>query len=103
MARPVQTCPGSETTIFAVLPCVPFHAVMFPVIEAKMKFAGPAGEGGVGITKSEVELLTVPVGSAPGMVMVCGLALSTTGAPPTSPFINCVVLTPLLAFQKGLE
>ena len=96
-----------ETTFFAVLPCALFHAVMLPVIEAKMNAAGAGAGVGVGvagalITKSDVELLTTPVGRPPGMFMVCGFPLSTTGAPPTSPRMSCVVLVALLATQKGL-
>src|ERR1044071_4551095 len=34
--------------------------------------------------------------------MVCGLALRTTGAPPTSPLTNWVVLVPLFTIQNGL-
>src|SRR6185369_17997765 len=78
--------------------------VMLPVIEAKRKFA-PHGAlaHAPGRTNSVATgLATVPVGSPPGIVIVCGLALRTTGEPPTSPRISCVVLVPLLATQKGL-
>src|SRR2546423_7537930 len=82
---------------------------MFPVIEAKRKFALHGGETaahGSGRAKSiaGAGFATVPVGSPglPGMVMVCGAALRTTGAPPTSPRMSCDVLVPLLATQKGL-
>src|SRR5256885_11225284 len=51
--------------------------------------------------RSEVELPTAPVGRPPGMVIVCGFGLSTTGAPLTSPRTSCVVLVPLLTIQKG--
>src|SRR5687768_11200016 len=79
--------------------------VMLPVMEAKRKLAphGAAAHG-PGRTNSVATLLaTVPVGSPPGMVTVCGFGLRTTGAPPTSPRMSCVVLVPLLATQKGLE
>ncbi len=79
--------------------------VMLPVMEAKRKFAphGAAAHA-PGRTKSVATgLATVPVGKPPGMVTVCGFALSTTGAPPTSPRMSCVVLVPLLATQKGLS
>src|SRR5437764_11429022 len=81
--------------------------VMLPVIEAKRKFALHGGETaahGPGRAKSVVGagLLTVPVGRPPGMVIVCGAALRTTGAPPTSPRMSCDVLVPLLATQNGL-
>jgi hypothetical protein len=107
MASPVQAWPVIETWVCAVAPLAPFHAVMLPVIDAKMNWAGVGagvgvGEGGGVITKSDVPFLTTPVGRPPGMVIVCGLVFSTTGAPPTSPFINCVVLVPALETQKGL-
>src|SRR5437588_3616053 len=89
--------------ICAVVPLAPFHATMVPVIESKMKREAPSTPPpGGGIWKSLVELPTAPVGRPPGMLIVCGLALRTTGAPPTSPFTSCVVLVPLLAIQKGL-
>src|SRR5882672_4193793 len=88
--------------ICAVFPSIGIQAVMLPVSEAKMKFAladAPTG----GVTKKSVNgLETVPVGSPLGIVIVCGLALSTTGAPATSPRTSCVVLVPLLAIQNGL-
>src|SRR3954471_10914256 len=78
--------------------------VMLPVMEAKRKFAphGALAQAPGRTNSVETGLETVPVGSPPGMVTVCGLALSTTGAPPTSPRMSCVVLVPLLATQKGL-
>src|SRR5438067_9201595 len=81
-----------------------FQPVMLPVIEAKRKRAEQGAEAQApGSTKSVVEgLATVPVGSPPGMVMVCGLGFRTTGAPPTSPRTSCEVLVPLFATQKGL-
>src|SRR3954469_8083067 len=81
-----------------------FQPVMLPVIEAKRKRAEQGAEAHApGSTKSVVEgLETVPVGKPPGIVTVCGLALRTTGAPPTSPRMSCVVLVALLATQKGL-
>jgi hypothetical protein len=63
---------------------------MLPVIEEKRKFA-PQGAlaQAPGSTNSVATLLaTVPVGNPPGIVMVCGFAFSTTGAPLTSPFIS---------------
>src|ERR1041384_1288068 len=79
---------------------------MLPVIEAKRKFAphGALAHAPGRMKSVATGLATVPVGrpGLPGIVTVCGLALSTTGAPPTSPFINCVVLVPLLATQNGL-
>src|SRR5258708_35355017 len=78
---------------------------MFPVIEANRKFA-PHGAlaHAPGRTNSvAVGLAIVPVGNPPGIVIVCGLALRTTGEPPTSPRISWVVLVPLLAIQKGLD
>src|SRR3989440_4652652 len=78
---------------------------MFPVSEAKRKFAPHGALAQVpGRTNSvETGLATVPVGNPPGIVTVCGLALRTTGAPPTSPRISWVVLVPLFATQNGLE
>src|SRR4051795_13459913 len=77
---------------------------MLPVIEANRKFAphGTLAQAPGRTNSVETGLETVPVGSPPGIVTVCGLALSTTGAPPTSPRMSCVVLVPLLATQKGL-
>src|SRR5215216_6761361 len=78
--------------------------VMLPVIEAKRKFA-PTGAlaHAPGRTNSVATgLATVPVGNPPGMVTVGMPGLRTTGAPPTSPRMSCVVLVPLLATQKGL-
>src|SRR5688572_11932918 len=78
--------------------------VMFPVIEAKRKFA-PQGAAAhaPGRTNSEATgFTTVPVGSPPGMVTVDMPGFSTTGAPPTSPRMSWVVLVPLFATQKGL-
>ena len=64
---------------------------MFPVIEAKRKFA-PLGAlaHAPGRTNSVATgLAIVPVGKPPGIVTVCGLALSTTGEPDgTSPRIS---------------
>src|SRR5688572_21638321 len=81
------------------------HPVMFPVIEAKRKFAphGAAAHAPGRINSVATGFATVPVGRPPGMVMVCGLGLRTTGAPLTSPRINWVVLVPLFATQNGLE
>src|SRR5438477_10825412 len=78
--------------------------VRFPVLDTKRNNALQGGEAHApGNTKSVGEILaTVPVGRPPGIKTVCGLALSTTGAPPTSPRMSCVVLVPLLATQKGL-
>src|SRR5215210_4735242 len=79
--------------------------VILPVIEANRKFAPHGAEAHApGSTNSVATgLATVPVGRPPGMVIVCGFGLSTTGAPDgTSPRISCVVLVPLLATQKGL-
>src|SRR5207248_10022044 len=79
------------------------HAVMLPVSESKIKTAEPAlPPGGVKL-KSLVELNTVPVGKPPGIVIVCGLELSTTGLPATSPRKSCTVLVPLFAIQNGLD
>src|SRR5205085_12398289 len=79
--------------------------VMLPVIEAKRKFAphGALAQAPGRTNSVETGLATVPVGSPPGMLIVCGFALRTTGAPPTSPRMSCVVLVPLLATQKGLD
>src|SRR6185369_9240755 len=78
---------------------------MLPVIEAKRKFA-PHGAlaHAPGRTNSvDTGLATVPVGSPPGIVTVCGLVLSVKGAPDgTSPRMSCVVLVPLLATHNGL-
>src|SRR2546423_15215520 len=81
------------------------HPVMFPVSEAKRKFA-PHGAlaHAPGRTNSvETGLATVPVGNPPGIVTVCGLAFRTTGAPPTSPRMSWVVLVPLFAAPNGLQ
>src|SRR4051812_8342479 len=78
---------------------------MFPVIDAKRKFA-PHGAlaHAPGKTNSVATgFATVPVGSPPGIVTVGMLGFSTTGAPPTSPRISWVVLVPLFATQNGLE
>jgi hypothetical protein len=77
---------------------------MLPVIEAKRKFAphGAAAHAPGRIKSVAVGLATVPVGCCPGIVIVCGLGLSVTGAPPTSPWMSCDVLVPLLATQNGL-
>src|SRR3954447_26742450 len=78
---------------------------MFPVIDAKMKFA-PHGAlaHAPGRTNSVATgFATVPVGSPPGIVTVWGFALRTTGDPPTSPRISWAVLVPLFAAQNGLE
>src|SRR5215213_7004234 len=97
VARPVQTCPGMLTTFCAVVPLDPFHAVMLPVIEEKMKLAGPGvgvgvGPAGAEMTKSVVEFPTAPVGSPPGMVTGCGFGLRTTGPAPFGSRMSCVVL-----------
>src|ERR687884_232094 len=96
-----------KTMSCAEAPLAPFQAVMWPVIEAKMKLAGAGvgvgvGVAGGGVTKSVVVLPTAPVGRAPGMLMVCGFALSTTGPAPFGSRTSCVVLDLLLATQKGL-
>src|ERR1043166_7713387 len=79
---------------------------MFPVIEAKRKFA-PHGAlaHAPGRTNSVATgFETVPVGNPPGMVTVCGLGLRTRGAPDgTSPRMSWVVLVPLLETQNGLD
>src|SRR6185295_19844388 len=79
--------------------------VMLPVMDENRKFA-PHGAlaQAPGRTKSvAVGFATVPVGSPPGIVTVCGLVFSTTGVPAGwSPRISCVVLVPLLEIQKGL-
>src|SRR5690242_20650277 len=91
------------TAFCAVAPLEPFQATMLPVIESKMNAAaaGVPPPGGV-IWKSVVELPTAPVGRPPGILIVCGLGLRVTGAPPTSPRTSCAVLVPLLATQNGL-
>jgi hypothetical protein len=79
---------------------------MFPVIDANRKTALQGAEAHApGRTKSVAEgLLTVPVGKPPGIVTVCGLALSTNGLPDTSPRKSWVVLVPpLFATQNGLD
>src|SRR6185436_1843544 len=79
--------------------------MMLPVIEAKRKLAphGALAQAPGRTNSVATGLETVPVGRVPGMVTVCGLALSTTGAPDgTSPRMSWVVLVPLLATQKGL-
>src|SRR5215212_6677257 len=78
---------------------------MFPVIEAKRKFAphGAAAHAPGRTNSAATGFATVPVGSPPGIVTVCGFGFKTTGAPPTSPRISCVVLVPLFATQNGLE
>src|SRR5256714_5736861 len=78
---------------------------MFPVSEAKRKFAphGALAQAPGRMNSVATGLATVPVGNPPGIVTVCGLALSTTGEPDgTSPRMSCVVLVPLLETQKGL-
>src|SRR6185369_8217775 len=78
---------------------------MLPVMDAKRKFApqGALAQAPGRTNSVATGLETVPVGKPPGMVTVCGLALSTTGEPDgTSPRISWVVLVPLLATQKGL-
>src|SRR5688572_14718540 len=81
------------------------HPVIFPVIDAKRKFAphGAAAHAPGRTNSVATGFATVPVGSPPGMVTVCGLGLRTTGAPATSPRINWVVLVPSFATQNGLE
>src|SRR6185295_1604112 len=82
------------------------HPTMFPVIEAKRKFAPHGADAQApGRTKSAATgFATVPVGRPPGMVTVWGDAFRTNGAPlGTSPRSSCVVLVPLLATQNGLE
>src|SRR6185503_1067173 len=79
---------------------------MFPVIEAKRKFAPHGAEAHApGRIKSVATGFdTVPVGRPPGMVTVCGDAFNTNGEPlGTSPRSSCVVLVPLLATQNGLD
>src|SRR5207247_2129201 len=63
--------------------------------------AGLPPPGGA-IWKSLVELPTTPVGNPNGMLIVCGLGLRITGAPPTSPRTSWVVLVELLTIQNGL-
>src|SRR5215212_3241115 len=77
---------------------------MLPVMEAKRKFAphGALAQAPGRTNSVATGLATVPVGSPPGIVTVGMPALRTTGAPPTSPRMSCVVLVPLLATQKGL-
>src|SRR5215212_7794167 len=78
--------------------------VILPVIEAKRKFAphGALAQAPGRTNSVATGLATVPVGRPPGIVTVGMPALRTTGAPPTSPRMSCVVLVPLLATQKGL-
>src|SRR5882762_3309466 len=84
-----------------------FQPVMLPVIEANRKTALHGAEahapGRVKSVADPVVLATVPVGNDPGMVIVWGLPLSTTGLPDTSPRKSCVVLVPLLETQNGLD
>src|SRR5215212_645865 len=77
---------------------------MLPVSEEKRKFAphGAAAQAPGRTNSPATGLATVPVGRPPGMVTVGMPGLRTTGAPPTSPRMSCVVLVPLLATQKGL-
>ena len=91
------------TAFWAVVPEEPFHAMMFPVSETKIKdaAAGVPPPGGV-IWKSLVELRTTPVGNPPGIFIVCGLELRTNGEPATSPLSNWAVLVPLFETQNGL-
>src|SRR3954468_19475677 len=79
--------------------------VMLPVIDAKRKFAphGALAQAPGRTNSVETGFDTVPVGNPPGMVIVCGLAFKTTGAPPTSPRMSWVVLVPLFATQNGLD
>src|SRR6267143_91955 len=90
----------------AVVPRFACQPLIFPVWLSKMKRAGPGVGVGAGpefgTTKSLPPLKTMPVGSPPGMVIVCKPALRTNGLPDTSPLKSCVVLVPLLAIQKGL-
>src|ERR1044072_6086763 len=82
------------------------HPTMFPVIEAKRKFAphGALAQAPGRTNSVATGFDTVPVGSPPGIVTVWGLALRTTGAPlGTSPRMSWVVLVPLFATQNGLE
>src|ERR1041385_8339234 len=67
--------------------------VMFPVSEANRKFAphGALAQAPGRTNSVATGFETAPVGKPPGMVTVCGLVLSTTGAPPTSPRISWVV------------
>src|SRR5215212_8217540 len=76
---------------------------MLPVMEAKRKLAphGAAAHAPGRTNSVATGLATVPVGSPPGMVTVCGLGLSVAGMLLVSR-ISCVVLVPLLATQKGL-
>src|SRR5215211_2848948 len=78
--------------------------VMLPVIEEKRKFAphGALAQAPGSTNSVATGLATVPGGLPTGMVTVGMPGLSTTGAPPTSPRMSCVVLVPLLATQKGL-
>src|SRR5205809_7959509 len=94
MANPFQTWLGLLTIICAVLPSIGTQAVILPAREAKMKLALAVGPTGGVTGKSGVVLKTVPVGSPPGIVIVCGLALRTTGEPETSPRTSCAVPVP---------
>src|SRR5687767_7786498 len=109
MASPVKTWPGWLAAMTAVVEpaagAFGSQPVMLPVIEAKRKLAphGAAAQGPGRTNSPATGLATVPVGRPPGMVTVCGLGLSVTGAPGgTSPRMSCVVLVPLLVTQKGL-
>src|SRR5204862_6375996 len=77
---------------------------MLPVIEENRKFApqGALAQAPGRTNSVATGLATVPVGRPPGIVTVGMPALRTTGAPPTSPRMSCVVLVPSLATQKGL-
>jgi hypothetical protein len=59
-----------------------FHPTMLPVIEAKMKRAGPLAEPLV-ITKFDVPFATTPVGKLPGIVTVSAFFMN--GVPEASP------------------
>src|SRR6185436_9528426 len=82
------------------------HPIMFPVIEAKRKFAphGALAHAPGRTNSAATGFATGPVGNPPGIVTVCGLEFKTTGAPlGTSPRMSWVVLVPLFATQNGLE
>ena len=53
--------------------------------------------------KVDLGLAPVRVYNPPGMFIVFGLVLRTTGLDETSPRTSCVVLVPLLEIQNGLD
>src|SRR5258708_39852208 len=78
---------------------------MLPVIDAKRKNArhGALAHAPGSTNSVATGLVTVPVGKPPGIVTVCGLALSTNGLPDTSPLRSWLVKVPLFATQNGLD